>query len=214
VCLLECSFTMNRCVNGIASGLLLSGSLQREEFYSRSQTLRCLAAIVEQRDQKTRTGIGWTIIPAQPHELRFVRTGTRGAASSCKAGSVCPRRSQASGAFFDYVMGLGRSFGTGTINKQTAQPRQFGTHLKSQHQQEEGTNAEADLHYRSVRSRRRRDLRLVTEHARLFARHYCSLPPSTLSLSEAKAATTLMISPGEMMIHKGRPLPIEQWDAW
>jgi hypothetical protein len=114
---------MNRCVNGTASGLLLSGSLQREKFYSCSQTLWCLAAIVKQCDRKTRTGTWWTVVRPQQRELRSVRTWTRGVASSCKAGSVCPRRSQASGAFFNCATGLGRSLGTGAINQR---PRTTG----------------------------------------------------------------------------------------
>src|SRR4029434_6613614 len=64
---------MNRRANGIASGSILSGNLQREKLYPCSQTLRCVAAIAKQCNQKTRTGTWWTIVPPQPRELPSVR---------------------------------------------------------------------------------------------------------------------------------------------
>jgi hypothetical protein len=171
-------FPMNRRVNGIASGSLLSGSLQREKLHSCSQILRCLAAIAKQCNQKTGAGPRWTIIPPQPLELPSVRTWTRGETSSCKAGPMCLRRSQPSGAFFSCATSLGRSFGTGAIDQQADHPRQFGVHPE---QQQKGTqHAKADLLYRSECTRRhRRNFCLVTKRARLFARQHCiGLPPS------------------------------------
>jgi hypothetical protein len=103
----------------------------------------------------------------------------------CKARPMCPRRSQASGTFFNCATGLSCGFGTDAIEQQATHPRQFGIHLGNPEQQEKGTqNAKADLLYRSVCTRRRRDFCLVTKRARLLGRQQCigHIPSASVAL--------------------------------
>ena len=118
--------------------------------------------------------------------------------------------------FFDRATGLGRSLGTGAIDQQANHPRQFGIHLVNPEQQE-GHKMRKPIYSIGACA-------LVAAGA-IFVWSHNALVPSRANVASAfllphrsplvaEAATTLAMSPTEMMINYNRPLPVEQWDGF